>query len=53
MKPTYRKLWAVNLFDVVRFDLGPQLQGKMKVAKLENAYNLYIIEICCLSLKLC
>ena len=33
-KPTYRKLWAGNL-DVVRFDLGPLLQGQMRIAKLK------------------
>ena len=27
-------------FDVVRFDLGPLLQGQMRVAKLKSAYNL-------------
>ena len=26
-------------FDVVRFDLGPFLQGKMRIAKLKCAYN--------------
>ena len=31
-------------FDVVRFDLGPLLQGQMMVAKLKSAYNLLIIE---------
>ena len=30
-------------FDVVRFDLGPLLQGHMRIAKLKNAYNLLII----------
>ena len=25
--------------DVVRFDLGPLLQGQMKIAKLKSAYN--------------
>ena len=25
--------------DVVRFDLGPLLQGEMRMAKLKNAYN--------------
>ena len=29
-------------FDVVRFDLGPLLQGQMRVAKLKSAYNLLI-----------
>ena len=26
-------------FDVVRFDLGPLLQGKMRIAKPKSAYN--------------
>ena len=39
-------------FDVVRFDLGLLLQGQMRVAKLKSAYNLLIIEKCCLPLKL-
>ena len=39
--------------DVVRFDLGPMLQGQMRVAKLKSAFNLLIIEKCCLSFKLC
>ena len=26
-------------FDVVRFDLGPLLQGQMRLAKLKSAYN--------------
>ena len=30
-------------FDVVRFDLGPLLQGQMNVAKLKSVYNLLII----------
>ena len=30
-------------FDVVRFDLGPLLQGKMRIAKLKSAYYLVII----------
>ena len=29
--------------DVVRFDLGPLLQGLTRVAKLKSAYNLLII----------
>ena len=29
--------------DVVRFDLGPLLQGQMKIAKFKSAYNLLII----------
>ena len=30
-------------FGVVRFDLGPLLQGHMRIAKLKSAYNLLII----------
>ena len=29
--------------DVVRFDLGPLLQGQMRIAKLKSAYNSLII----------
>ena len=29
--------------DVVRFDLGPVLQGEKRTAKLKSAYNLLII----------
>ena len=29
--------------DVVRLDLGPLLQGQMRIAKLESAYNSLII----------
>ena len=28
---------------VVRFDLGPLLQGQMRIAKLESTYNSLII----------
>ena len=30
-------------FDVVRFDLRPLLQGQTRIAKLESAYNSFII----------
>ena len=30
-------------FGVVRFDLGPLLQGQTKIAKLKSAYNSLII----------
>ena len=30
-------------FDVVRFDLGPLLQGQTRIAKLKSAYNLLIM----------
>ena len=39
--------------DVVRFDLGPLLQGQMRVAKVKSAFSLLIIEKYCLSSKLC
>ena len=28
--------------DMVRFDLGPLLQGQMRITKLKSAYNLLI-----------
>ena len=31
-------------FGVVRFDLGPLLQGQTRIAKLKSAYNLLIID---------
>ena len=30
-------------FGVVRYDLGPLLQGQTRITKLKNAYNLLII----------
>ena len=30
-------------FDVVRFDLGPLLQGHTRIAKLKSTYNSLII----------
>ena len=30
-------------FDVIRFDLGPLLQGQMRIAKLKSAHNSLII----------
>ena len=30
-------------FGVVRFDLGPLVQGQMRIAKLKTAYNSLII----------
>ena len=29
--------------DVVRFDLGPLIQGQMRIVKVKNAYNSLII----------
>ena len=31
---------GLESFDVVRFDLGPLLQGQTRIAKLKCAYNL-------------
>ena len=31
-------------FDVVRFDLGPLLQGQMRTPKLKSAYNSLVID---------
>ena len=39
--------------DVVRFDPEPLLQGQMRVDKLKSAFNMLIIEKCCLSSKVC
>ena len=30
-------------FGVVRFDLGPFVQGQMRIAKLKSAYNLVLL----------
>ena len=30
--------------DVVRFDLGPLIQGQTRIGKLESAYNSLIID---------
>ena len=57
-KPTYRKSWAGILlvwsdltleimgwdsFGLVRFNLGPLVQGETRIAKLKSAYNGLII----------
>ena len=34
---------GLGIFGVVGFDLGPLLQGQMRIAKLKSAYNLIII----------
>ena len=34
---------AWDSFGVVGFDLGPNLQGQMRIAKLKSAYNSLII----------
>ena len=35
---------AWESFGVVRFDLGPLLQGQTRIAKLKSAYNSLIIK---------
>ena len=44
VKLTYRKSWAGDWgsSDMVRFDLGPLLQGQTRIAKLKSAYLLII-----------
>ena len=34
---------GLEYFSVVVFDLGPLLQGHMRIAKLKSAYNLLIV----------
>ena len=34
---------GLESFGVVRFDLGPLLQGQTRIAKLKSAYNSLII----------
>ena len=34
---------GLGIFGVVRFDLGPLLQGQTRIAKAKSAYNLLII----------
>ena len=34
---------GLRIFDVVRFDLGPLLQGQTRIAKLKSAYKSLII----------
>ena len=43
MKPTYRKSWAGKSDDVVRFDLGPLLEGQTRITESKSAYNSLII----------
>ena len=43
MKSSHTKIMGLETFDVVRFDLGPLLQGQMRIAKVKSAYNLLII----------
>ena len=42
MKPTYRN-HGLGISDVVRFDLGPLLQGQIRIAKFKSPYNSLIV----------
>ena len=42
-KPSYRKSWAVNFLVWSDLTFGPLLQGQMRTAKLNSAYNSLII----------
>ena len=42
MKST-QQIMGWETFDVVRFGLGPLLQGQTRIAKFKSAYNLLII----------
>ena len=39
-----QEIMGWEFFDVVRFDLGPLLQGQTRTAKLKSAYNSLIID---------
>ena len=41
-QPT-QKIMGWESFGMVRFDLGPLLQGQTRIAKLKSAYNSLII----------
>ena len=43
-KRTCGKFMGWESSGVVRFDLGPLLQGQTSIAKLRSAYNLLIID---------
>ena len=34
---------GLGIYGVIRFDLGPLLQGQTRIAKLKSAYNFLII----------
>ena len=38
-----QEIMGCESVDMVRFDLGTLLQGQMRIAKIESAYNLLII----------
>ena len=43
-KTNLQEIMGWESFDVVRFDLGPLLQGQMRTPKLKSAYNSLIID---------
>ena len=38
-----QEIMGCESVDMVRFDLGTLLQGQMRIAKIESAYNSHII----------
>ena len=43
MKSNLEEIMGRESSDVVRFDLGPLLQGQTRITKLKSAYNSLII----------
>ena len=43
MVTNLQEIMGWESFSVVRFDLGPLLQGQTRIAKLKSVYNLLII----------
>ena len=48
MKPTYREITGCESFDVVRFYLGPLLQGQTSIAKFKMLITLLflVLDVC-------
>ena len=38
-----KEIMGCESFDVIRFDLGPLLQGQMRIARLKSANNSLVI----------
>ena len=38
-----QEIMGCESVDMVRFDLGTLLQGQMRIAKIESAYNSFIV----------
>ena len=39
-----QEIMGCESVDMVRFDLGTLLQGQMRIAKIESAYNSYLLQ---------